>query len=77
MAKIPYVNYKEREEFYTIPQLCQLFDMGKSSLRKKCKQYNIRPRRNEIGEYSLVKYDACKLHNVIYHEDKVEDEPWA
>ena len=30
MSKIPYINYKELEEFYTIPQLCQLFCMDKS-----------------------------------------------
>ncbi len=74
---IPYVNYREREEFYTIPQLCELFDMDKSSLRKKCEQYDIKPRRNEIGEYGLVKYDVRKLHNTLYYEDRMEDDPWV
>ena len=77
MSKIPYINYKEPEEFYTIPQLCQLFCMDKSTLKKKCEQYNISPRRNEIGEYGLVKYDVRKLHSAIYHEDEVDDDPWA
>ena len=77
MSKIPYINYKELEEFYTIPQLCQLFGIDKSALKRKCAQYNISPRRNEIGEYGLVKYDVRKLHSAIYHEDEVDDDPWA
>ena len=47
-------------------------------------QYKVRPRRNEIGEHSFVKYDVRKLHNLLYYEDcdragrsaKV-DGPWA
>ena len=77
MSKIPYINYKELEEFYTIPQLCQLFCMDKSALKRKCEQYAVRPRRNENREYGLVKYDVRKLHSATYHEDEVDDDPWA
>lgn len=81
MANIPYINYKELKEFYTISEVCKLFDMSKSDLKKKCAQYDIEPRRNEIGEYGFVKYDVRKLHNAIYHEDTGpharEEDPWA
>lgn len=81
MSKIPYVQYKDLKEFYTIPELCKLFNMDKSQLKKKCTQYVIEPRRNEIGDYGFVKYDVRKLHNTIYHEDcsqgNPEDDPWA
>ena len=41
------------------------------------------PRRNEIGVYGFVKYDICRLHNLLYHEGRNqtanawEDDPWA
>lgn len=67
MPNIPYINYKELEEFYTIPQICQLFEMSKPELREKCKRYDIEPRRNEIGDYGFVKYDVRKMHSAIYY----------
>lgn len=80
MSKIPYVQYNDLKEFYTIPELCKLFNMDKPQLKKKCAQYGIEPRRNEIGDYGFVKYDVRKLHNTIYHEDSnqnsPEDDPW-
>lgn len=81
MANVPYISYKDLEEFYTISELCKLFDMDKQTLKKKCEQYDIKPRRNEIGEYGFVKYDVRKLHNTLYHEDRNRnewsDDPWA
>ena len=43
MASIPYINYKELKEFYTISEVCKLFDMEKSELRRKCEKYDIQP----------------------------------
>ena len=76
MAKVEYIDYKKLKEFYTIPEVCELLSMAKADLKKKCAQYDIEPRRNEIGEY-----DVRKLHNAIYHEgeEKIawKDDPWA
>ena len=85
MAEIPYINYKELDEFYTIPDLCDLFQMDKQTLKAKCEQYKVKPRRNEIGEHGFVKYDVRKLHNLLYYEDRDRsgkaaakaDDPWA
>lgn len=75
MANIPYINYKEMKEFYTISEVCKLFKMEKSELKPKCSQYSIQPKANEIGEFAL------KLHNAIYHESDGnapwEADPWA
>lgn len=38
MASAPYINYKDLKEFYTILEVCKLFEMEKSELRKKCKK---------------------------------------
>ncbi len=85
MPGIPYISYKELDEFYTINALCSLLELDKAALRKKCEQYGIQPRRNEIGDYGLVKYDVRKLHNLLYYEDRdrtdkpsaKDDDPWA
>ena len=81
MAQVPYIQYKDLNEFYTISALCNLFNMDKPLLKKKCEQYGIDPRQNEIGEYGFVKYDVRKLHNAMYHEDRSQnernDDPWA
>ena len=80
MATVPYIRYSELDEFYTIKEVCKLFQMEKSTLKQKCKEYGIEPRRNEIGDYGFVKYDVRKLHNLLYYEGKEhvkEDDPWA
>lgn len=74
---VPYINYFDMKEFYTISEVCELFEMPKETLRKECEQYSIAPRRNEIGEYGFVKYDVRKLHNAIYKASREEDDPWA
>ena len=74
---VPYINYFEMNEFYTINEICRLFEMSKEALRKACEQYGVEPRRNEIGDHGFVKYDVRKLHNAIYKASKGEDDPWA
>ena len=78
---VPYINYKELNEFYTIPELCRLLAIDKNTLKEKSEQYGIELRRNEIGDWGLVKYDVRKLHNTLYYEDredrKAKDDPWA
>lgn len=61
MAENPYIGYNKPDEFYTIPALCNLFQMDKQALRAKCEQNKIRPHRNEIGEHGFVKYDVRDL----------------
>ena len=86
MEKIPYINYNELDEFYTVQQLAKLLGITKQELKMKCEQYDIEPRRNEIGDYGFVRFDVRKLHNALYHESRSkkkdgsyhkEDDPWA
>ena len=39
MATVPYIRYIELDEFYTIKEVCKLFQMEKSNLKQKCKEY--------------------------------------
>ena len=68
MAKVPYIDYKEMKPFYTVDEVAELFKMSKQALREKCEEYEVAPRRNEIGEWGFVTYDVRKLHNQLYHE---------
>lgn len=86
MKEIPYINYRELDEFYTIPQFAKLLGISKQELKAKCEQYDIQPRQNEIGDYGFVRFDVRKLHNALYHESREgkkdgsayrEDDPWA
>ena len=78
---VPYINYKDLDEFYTLKGVCQLLKLDKETLRKKCEQYDIRPQRNEVGDWGLSRYDLRRLHNFLYKEGKdvsgKEDAPWA
>ena len=75
------IEYKKLKEFYTVDELVDLLGLDKATLKEKCSQYGIKPRRDEIGQWGLVKYDVRKLHNALYYEDrtngrKAEDDPW-
>ena len=56
--------------------------MDKEALRKSCKEYDINPQRNEIGDWGLSRYDLRRLHNFLYKEGRPDangkdDDPWA
>ena len=40
---VPYINYKDLDEFYTLKGVCQLLELDKQTLQEKCRQYDISP----------------------------------
>lgn len=70
MSNIPYINYNELNDFYTLSQLCTLFNMDRDVLQERCHQFDVMPRRNDIGEIGLVRYDVCRLHHAIYYDGR-------
>lgn len=79
MTKVPYIEYRKMKGFYTIEEVCDLFQIDKNQLRQKSEFYSILPRQNEIGEWGFVTYDVRKLHNLLYHEEgpRKDQDPWA
>ena len=71
-----FIDYRTLKEFYTISEICELFEMPKDTLRTQCETYGINPVRNEIGEAVLAKYDVRKLHNVLYYKDREKEKEW-
>ena len=70
MFNINYINYNDLDDFYTISQICTLFNMDRNVLKERCNQFNVMPRRNDIGEIGLVRYDVRRLHNAIYYDGR-------
>ena len=80
---VPYINYNELDEFYTLKSVCNLLKMDKETLKQSCKRYGISPQKNEVGDWGLTRFDVRKLHNFLYYEDKKDiggrkgEDPWA
>lgn len=71
-----YIDYKTLKETYTISELCDLLNMQKVDLKRKCEEYGIKPSRNEVGEGVISRFDVCRLHNKMYYEDKEKRDNW-
>ena len=80
MATVPYIDYRAMREFYTLKEVGDLLGIPKEELKDVCQQQDIEPRRNEIGEWGLAKYDVRKIHNLLYYANKAKtertDDPW-
>ena len=79
---IQYISYSDLNEFYSIKEVCRLLEMDKENLRKSCEKYNVKPSRNEIGDWGLTCHDLRRLHNFLYKAEKnlverKDDDPWA
>lgn len=81
-----YIPYRDMKEFYTIPELCRLFEMDKAELRQYADKYAIGPVEDQFGNWGFLKADVRKLHNAIYKEQRgyqpksggsFRQDPWA
>lgn len=51
---IHYIAYSNLGEFYTLQEVCHMLEMSKDELRKNCEKYNVKPSRNEIGDWGIA-----------------------
>ncbi len=65
-----YIDYHEMKEFYTIQEVCRLFEMEKPELKKYCEKYGIEPQEDLYGNFGFPKKELRQLHNKIYKEQK-------
>lgn len=83
-----YIDYKTMKDFYTVEEVCRLFEMGKQQLRYYAEKYSISPQEDQYGNWGFRKLLVRKLHNYIYKEQKNgeihtgsrserRDDPWA
>ena len=65
-----YIDYNNMKEFYTIEEVCRLFELDKQELRRYSIQYGIEPQEDQYGNWGFRKILVRKLHNHIYKEQK-------
>lgn len=63
-----YIDYKTMKDFYTVTEVCCLFEMNKQELRYYSEKYNISPQEDQYGNWGFRKVLVRKLHNYIYKE---------
>ena len=70
-----YIDYNNMKDFYTIEEVCRLFELDKQELRKYSKRYGIEPQEDQYGNWGFRKVFVRKLHNYIYKEQKSSGQP--
>ena len=65
-----YFDYKDMKEFYTIAEVCHLFEMEKHDLKHYAQKYDVKPVEDPLGNWGFLKRDVRKLHNILYKEQK-------
>ena len=65
-----YFDYKDMKEFYTIAEVCRLFEMEKPELKRCAEKYCVKPVEDQYGNWGFIKRDVRKLHNILYKEQK-------
>ena len=65
-----YIEYKSMKEFYTIAEVCRLFEMEKGELQRCAKKYEANPVEDQFGNWGFLKRDVRKMHNILYKEQK-------
>lgn len=77
-----YISYNDMKDFYTIDEVCRLFEMDKTELRHYAEKYDIRPQEDQYGNWGFRKVLVRKLHNHIYKEQRsrpheTTGSPWS
>ena len=65
-----YIDYNNMKEFYTIEEVCRLFELDKQELRRYSIKYGIEPQEDQHGNWGFRKILVRKMHNHIYKEQK-------
>ncbi len=65
-----FINYNDMKDFYTVDELCRLFEMDKPELRRYSEKYQIVPQEDQYCNWGFRKVLVRKLHNFIYKEQK-------
>ena len=70
MRKVPYINYKKLNGFYTAQSVAKLLRLTMRELAEKGRQYGVRLYRDDAGRYLLDGPAVKKLHYMLYHESR-------
>ncbi len=65
-----YIDYKNMKYFYTIAEVCRLFEMEMMELQRYSEKYKIYPQEDQYGNWGFRKQIVRKLHNYICKEQR-------
>lgn len=65
-----YIDYKNMKDFYTVDEVCRLFEMDMADLQKYSEKYQVAPQEDQYGNWGFRKVLVRKLHNYIYKEQR-------
>lgn len=65
-----YIDYKNMKDFYTIEEICRLFEISKAELQQYSEKYQVPPQEDQYGNWGVRKHMVRKLHNFIYKEQR-------
>ena len=65
-----YIDYRTMKDFYTIDELCRLFEIDRNTLRHYTEKFHIMPEEDQYGNWGFRKLYVRKLHNNIYKEQR-------
>ena len=65
-----YIDYKNMKDFYTVDEVCRLFEMDMVDLQKYSEKYQVAPQEDQYGNWGFRKVLVRKLHNYIYKEQR-------
>lgn len=68
MVFMKYLDYCGMKEYYTIDEVCRLFEISKQELKHYADKYSIQPQEDQYGNCGFRKVLVRKLHNFIYKE---------
>ena len=75
-----YIDYKNMKDFYTVDEVCRLFEMDMVDLQKYSEKYQVAPQEDQYGNWGFRKVLVRKLHNYIYKEQRSQPgsskSPW-
>lgn len=60
-----YIDYKNMKDFYTIAEVCRLFEMEMMELQRYSEKYKIYPQEDQYGNRGVPQADgaqAAQLH---------------
>lgn len=65
-----YIDYKNMKDFYTIDEVCRLFELEKEELQCYSMKFQVHPIEDQFGNWGFPRKPLCKLHHQIYNEQK-------
>ena len=70
-----YLDYRGMKEYYTIDEVCRLFEISRQELRHYAEKYDIQPQEDQYGNWGFRK-EQYNQPRTSSQPDSRKD-PWA